>query len=99
MQDKQQKQNQPSLTLESALSYEPLEIRREFQVPVARLFEAFASAEALKAWWRPNGLHANRVDFDFHEGGRYFIGMKGKVQGNDASGGMTDLWASGSEPG
>jgi uncharacterized protein YndB with AHSA1/START domain len=66
-----------------------LEIRREFQVPVARLFEAFASAEALKAWWWPNGLHADRIDFDFRQGGRYFISMTGQVQGKDASGGMT----------
>ena len=56
---------------------------------IARLFEAFASAEALKAWWWPNGLHADRIDYDFREGGRYFINMKGQVQGKDVSGGMT----------
>src|ERR1700754_1570851 len=89
MQTKQEKKIQPSIAESSAPSPELLEIRREFQVPVARLFEAFASAEALKAWWWPNGLHADRIDYDFREGGRYFINMKGQVQGKDVSGGMT----------
>lgn len=66
-----------------------LEIRRQFSTPVATLFQAFASAEALKAWWWPDGLHADRIDWDFREGGRYFISMKGQVQGKDVSGGMT----------
>ena len=66
-----------------------LEIRREFHVPVARLFAAFATAEDLKAWWWPNGLHADRIDIDFREGGRYFISMQGQVEGKAVSGGMT----------
>lgn len=89
MQTKQEKRNQPSIAEGAAPAAKLLEIRREFQVPVARLFEAFASAEALKAWWWPNGLHADRIDLDFREGGRYFISMKGQVQGKDVSGGMT----------
>lgn len=89
MQTKQEKRNQPSIAEGSAPSPKLLEIRREFPVPVLRLFQAFASAEALKAWWWPNGLHADRIDLDFREGGRYFISMKGQVQGKDASGGMT----------
>ena len=89
MQTTQEKRNQPSISEGSAPSPKLLEIRRDFQVPVAVLFEAFASAEALKVWWWPDGLHADKIDFDFREGGRYFIGMKGQVQGKDASGGMT----------
>ena len=89
MQTKPEKRNQGSVAEGSTPSPKLLEIRREFQVPVARLFAAFASAEALKAWWWPDGLHADRVDFDFREGGQYFISMKGQVQGKDASGGMT----------
>ena len=87
MQTKQEKRNRPSIPKDSPPQPKLLEIRREFQVPVARLFEAFATAEALKSWWWPNGLHADRIDFDFREGGRYFISMK--VQGKDATGGMT----------
>ena len=89
MQTKLEKRNQPSIPEGSASQPKLLKIRREFQVPVARLFRAFATAEALKAWWWPNGLHADRIDLDFREGGRYFISMKGQVQGKDASGGMT----------
>jgi len=86
MQTKQQKQNQPEGSVPTP---KLLEIRREFQATKVDLFQAFASAEALKAWWWPDGLHADRIDLDFREGGRYFINMKGKVQGKDASGGMT----------
>ena len=88
MQTKQQKRNQSSIPEGSGPQPKLLEIRREFQVPVARLFDAFATAEALRAWWWPNGLHADRIEFDFREGGRYFVSMKGQVQGKDASGGM-----------
>jgi len=89
MQIKQEKRSQSSIPEGSAPQPKLLEIRREFQVPVARLFDAFATAEALKAWWWPKGLRADRIDLDFREGGRYFISMKGQVQGKDASGGMT----------
>jgi uncharacterized protein YndB with AHSA1/START domain len=88
MQVQEKKQNQSS-TAGGSPNPKLLEVRREFQVPVARLFEAFSSAESLKAWWWPNGLRADRIDLDFREGGRYFISMKGQVQGQDASGGMT----------
>jgi len=88
MQISQEERNQHSIGEGSDLNPNLLEIRRQFQAPVARLFGAFTSAEALKAWWWPNGLHADRIDYDFREGGKYFINMRGKVQGKDASGGM-----------
>ena len=43
----------------------------------------------MKEWWWPKGLHADRIEWDFREGGRYFISMKGQFQGEDVSGGMT----------
>ena len=89
MQTKQENPHQFSTPEGSAPQPKLLEIRREFQVPVAHLFDAFTTAEALKAWWWPNGLHADRIDIDFREGGRYFINMKGQVQGKDVDGGMT----------
>ena len=63
-----------------------LEIDRTFHVPVERLFAAFSSAEAIKAWWWPKDLFTDHVELDFREGGRYFINMKGYEQGG---GGMT----------
>ncbi|MDG0817496.1 SRPBCC family protein [Bdellovibrio svalbardensis] len=49
-------------------------------MPVTKLFEAFASVEALKEWWWPTGLHADHIDLEFREGGRYFINMKGHAE-------------------
>ncbi|MES2965021.1 MAG: SRPBCC domain-containing protein [Bdellovibrionota bacterium] len=63
-----------------------LVIEREFDAPVERLFEAFKDAEAIKAWWWPKGLYADRVEMDFREGGRLFVNMKGYDKGG---GGMT----------
>lgn len=63
-----------------------LVIEREFHVPVDQLFAAFATADALKNWWWPKGLYADRIDYNFREGGHYFINMKGYDQGG---GGMT----------
>jgi uncharacterized protein YndB with AHSA1/START domain len=58
-----------------------LQITREFKVPVETLFKAFTTAEAIKAWWWPKGLYADKVEYDFQEGGDYFINMKGYDQG------------------
>jgi uncharacterized protein YndB with AHSA1/START domain len=63
-----------------------LEIKREFNVPVSQLFNAFTTSEAIKQWWWPKGLYTDRVDLEFREGGRFFINMKGWSQGG---GGMT----------
>ena len=63
-----------------------LELDRKVNVPVDRLFAAFSSPDALRAWWWPKGLHADRIDLDFREGGKYFINMKGFDRGG---GGMT----------
>lgn len=63
-----------------------LEIERKFDVPVETLFKSFTSPEALKIWWWPKGMYADRIDYDFREGGEYFINMKGFDGGG---GGMT----------
>ena len=84
MQTSQSKSNQPKT--HNNLQFKAIEIRREFNFPVARLFEAFKTSQALKAWWWPKAFHADRVDIDFREGGKYFINMKGFERGG---GGMT----------
>ncbi len=63
-----------------------LVIERKFKTPVHLLFHAFTTADALKAWWWPKGLYADHIEIGFHEGGKYFINMKGYDQG---FGGMT----------
>jgi uncharacterized protein YndB with AHSA1/START domain len=64
-----------------------LVIEREFNTSVDQLFDAFTTAEALKSWWWPEGLHADHVEIDFRVGGKYFISMKGFDSGD--MGGMT----------
>jgi uncharacterized protein YndB with AHSA1/START domain len=61
-------------------------IERKFNVPVRNLFSAFKNPEAIKAWWWPKGLFTDQVNFDFREGGTYFINMKGN---EEFGGGMT----------
>jgi uncharacterized protein YndB with AHSA1/START domain len=58
-----------------------LEIKRDFNVPIENLFAAFETPEAIKAWWWPNGLYADRVELDFRKGGHFFINMKGFEKG------------------
>jgi uncharacterized protein YndB with AHSA1/START domain len=68
-----------------------LEINREFIVPVAQLFEAFKTPEAIKAWWWPKGLHTDHVDYDFSTGGKYFINMKGNESAIGMSGKFEEI--------
>lgn len=63
-----------------------LVIDRKFNVSLEQLFEAFTDAEDIKAWWWPEDLYADKVDWDFAEGGTFFINMKG---GEHGGGGMT----------
>lgn len=86
MQTSSNKKTQPEVHKNSTDQAKLLEVTREFSVPVEQLFAAFTDSESLKIWWWPKGLHADRVDIDFREGGRYFINMKGFEKGG---GGMT----------
>ncbi|MES3039259.1 MAG: SRPBCC domain-containing protein [Bdellovibrionota bacterium] len=86
MQSTQGKDTQSQAHKNSTPQSKLLEIKREFNVPVEKLFQAFTNSEALKIWWWPKGLYADRVDVDFKEGGKFFINMKGFDRGG---GGMT----------
>ncbi|QDK44982.1 hypothetical protein DOM22_07295 [Bdellovibrio sp. ZAP7] len=89
MQTSQQKSNFPSVHKHSTPQSQLLTLDRAFDVPVEELFKAFTSSEALKAWWWPQGLYADRVDIDFRVGGRVFINMKGYDKGG---GGMISTY-------
>ncbi len=86
MQMSQEQQSQKAKHKNSTPESKLLEIKREFHVSIGKLFEAFASSDALKIWWWPRGLYSDHIEFDFREGGKYFINMKGFHGG---SGGMT----------
>lgn len=81
MQTSQTKNNHLSAHKDSTQYAKLLVIERSFRVPVERLYEAFTSSEAIKNWWWPRGLYADRVDLDFREGGTMFINMKGFDRG------------------
>lgn len=81
-----EKMTVPSVHKNSTSSSKLLEIKRDYNVPLNLLFTVFTNAEALKKWWWPKGLHTDRVEIDFREGGKYFFNMKGSDVGG---GGMT----------
>lgn len=79
-------EKQASSNTNSPAASNLIEIEREINVPVAQLFMAFANADAIEAWWWPEGIYSDNTEIDFVTGGRYFINMKG----HDSSlGGMT----------
>lgn len=90
MQTSPQKNKSSSAHKNSTPQSHLLEIDREMNAPLEKVFAAFKTPEAIKAWWWPNGLYATKVEIDFREGGRYFINMKGFEQGG---GGMTGTFA------
>ncbi|MDQ3234752.1 MAG: SRPBCC domain-containing protein [Pseudobdellovibrionaceae bacterium] len=81
MQTGQEKSSESSLHRDHNPQSKPVEIKRNFRVPVEHLFSSFKTSEAIKAWWWPKDLYADRVNFEFREGGRYFINMKGENSG------------------
>ena len=81
MQTAQEKNRQTTGHKESTPQSALLVVEREFEVPVSQLFTAFTTPEEIKAWWWPKGLYADQVELDFHDGGHYFINMKGFAQG------------------
>ncbi|MFM6928301.1 MAG: SRPBCC family protein [Bdellovibrio sp.] len=82
-----QQRLQASPHRESTPQSKLLKIERKFNVPVDQLFNAFTTSESIKAWWWPQGLYADKAEVDFHEGGRFFISMKGSP--DLGGGGMT----------
>ncbi len=53
-----------------------LTVRRSFPAPRQRVFEAFTNADALKAWWGPDGYGTPVAELDLRVGGRYRLGMR-----------------------
>lgn len=86
MQSSQVKSSSSTTHKNSTADAKLLEIEREFDVPVDKLYKAFTTVQDLKTWWWPKGLYTDHIDLDFREGGKYFINMKGYDQGG---GGMT----------
>ncbi|MFV8258656.1 SRPBCC family protein [Bdellovibrio bacteriovorus] len=67
-----------------------LVIDRQYDVPLEKLFAAFSSPEALKQWWWPEGIYTDHVEWEFRNGGRYYINMKGYDQGGSGMAGSIE---------
>jgi len=81
MQTSHDSQKQQGVHKNSTSQSKLLELERQFNVPVEELYQAFTTSEAIKIWWWPKDLYADRVDMDFREGGKMFINMKGYDKG------------------
>jgi uncharacterized protein YndB with AHSA1/START domain len=53
-----------------------LQVRRTFQAPPARLFEAWTTPEELKRWHAPAPLTCTLAEVDLRVGGKYRIHMR-----------------------
>lgn len=53
-----------------------LELKRQFDASAERLFDCFASAEALEQWFGPGAMTIPQAQADFRVGGRYRIVMR-----------------------
>jgi uncharacterized protein YndB with AHSA1/START domain len=50
-----------------------LTVRRRVAAPVARLWDAWTSPAALRAWWGPPGVRCTDAEVDLRVGGAYRI--------------------------
>jgi uncharacterized protein YndB with AHSA1/START domain len=92
MQSQQEKSTQASPRRDSRVDSKPVELKRTFSTSVELLFNAFKTSDAIKAWWWPKDLYTDRVDYEFTEGGHYFINMKGgKVGGGGMAGEFEEI--------
>ena len=55
----------------------PVEVTRNFDVPIERVWQAWANPELVKQWWGPEGYSCPEAKSDFRQGGKYLFAMKG----------------------
>lgn len=56
---------------------EKIIIEKEFNTPVAKVWEAWTTPEMVKKWWGPKDFYAPFVSVDFKVGGKYIYAMHG----------------------
>jgi uncharacterized protein YndB with AHSA1/START domain len=55
-------------------------VAREFDAPVDRLWRAWTEPDDLLHWWGPAGFECTRAIADVREGGRIFVTMKAPAE-------------------
>ena len=53
-----------------------LTLRRVFNAPIARVFEAWTKAEVLASWFGPAGFMVTAANIDLRRGGAYHIALR-----------------------
>jgi uncharacterized protein YndB with AHSA1/START domain len=53
---------------------------RDFDAPVERLWQAWTEPDDLLRWWGPVGFECTRATADVREGGRIFVTMKAPAE-------------------
>lgn len=59
------------------LSNKKIQVVKEFEAPVARVWSAWTESELLDQWWAPKPWKAETKEMDFTEGGRWYYFMVG----------------------
>jgi PhnB protein len=54
-----------------------LQVMRDFDAPIDRVWEAFTTQELLEQWWAPEPWKVRTKTFDFREGGKWLYAMVG----------------------
>ena len=53
----------------------PVDLRRTFQAPIDRVWDAFTKREHIHAWWVVKDVMTPHSEIDFKEGGKFKCGM------------------------
>ena len=65
-----------------------LEITRDFDAPVARVFRAFAEPDQFIKWWGPTGMHVTDHDIDMKVGGAWRTTIHSETGGDHTVSGV-----------
>jgi uncharacterized protein YndB with AHSA1/START domain len=57
-----------------------VEVRREFDAPVERVWRAWTEPDDLRRWWGPTGFECPRAEADVRVGGRIFVTMRAPAE-------------------
>lgn len=64
-------------SIERGLDNKTLTIRRRFDAPRSRVWQAYTDADLLDRWWAPKPWKAETVAMDFRVGGNWHYAMQG----------------------
>ena len=57
-----------------------VQVSREFDATVERVWKAWTDPDDLRAWWGPIGFECTRAEADVRVGGRIFVTMKAPAE-------------------